>query len=71
MLGVDPDRRERMRVNYILSSLQSTFVSQGHKKRPANRNLSKTNFTELNRTVTYVMLKAKANDMRTSSPLPR
>ncbi|GFV83993.1 hypothetical protein TNCV_1479951 [Trichonephila clavipes] len=29
------------------------------------------NFTELNRTVTCMVLKAKANDRRTSSPLPR
>ncbi|GFX00842.1 hypothetical protein TNCV_4578091 [Trichonephila clavipes] len=29
------------------------------------------NFIELNRTVTCMMLKAKANDRRTSSPLPR
>ncbi|GFW66047.1 uncharacterized protein TNCV_588731 [Trichonephila clavipes] len=29
------------------------------------------NFTELNRTVTCMGLKAKANDRRTSSPLPR
>ncbi|GFX00213.1 hypothetical protein TNCV_297021 [Trichonephila clavipes] len=28
-------------------------------------------FTELNRTVTCIMLKGKANDKRTSSPLPR
>ncbi|GFW65464.1 uncharacterized protein TNCV_4410721 [Trichonephila clavipes] len=28
-------------------------------------------FTELNRTVTCMVLKAKANDSRTSSPLPR
>ncbi|GFV26377.1 hypothetical protein TNCV_5086901 [Trichonephila clavipes] len=29
------------------------------------------NFTELNRTVTCMVLKAKANDSRTSSPLPQ
>ncbi|GFV10763.1 hypothetical protein TNCV_1756011 [Trichonephila clavipes] len=29
------------------------------------------NFIELNRTVTGMVLKAKANDRRTSSPLPR
>ncbi|GFW17868.1 uncharacterized protein TNCV_1134681 [Trichonephila clavipes] len=29
------------------------------------------NFSELNRTVTCMVLKAKANDRRTSSPLPR
>ncbi|GFT60327.1 hypothetical protein TNCV_4971181 [Trichonephila clavipes] len=37
----------------------------------SENNNNNRNFTELNRIVTCMVLKAKANDRRTSSPLPR